>query len=199
MKISSYQASNGDVYSVGSTITIGPKSDRLYHNITPMFLDLNGEWAEVKKIFVSKSKKQGLFVSMLLSINTGSKLQIFPQITDIERALSIGEIVSNGDSIVTTKSKDMASTVMSDIQQYTLPSGTELFINKTMIEIQCTTEKKYKHLSCDTQIGGTVAKLIAIKAQGSSARLVLQMPNGELVTVFDAQKALDLGEIYVVK
>ncbi len=199
MKISSYQASNGDVYSVGSTITIGPKSDRLYHTITPMFLDLNGEWAEVKKIFVSKSKKQGLFVSMLLSINTGSKLQIFPQITDIERALSIGEIVSNGDSIVTTKSKDMASTVMSDIQQYTLPSGTELFINKTMIEIQCTTEKKYKHLSCDTQIGGIVAKLIAIKAQGSSARLVLQMPNGELVTVFDAQKALDLGEIYVVK
>lgn len=200
MKITSYEASNGEVFSVGGVVTLGPAfSTAGLINVT----NSDALTAEIKKIYIIAIQEQGLHAGMQLRRRIG-KL-IFPlYFPSIEKAIFNGDIVSEVGAVVSVES---ASTAPVDtafgISQHTLSNGTNLVVGTTKVEILHTAAKSYQFLPCDTSLGGTVAKLVAIevttKGRKEIVELSLQTTTGTRIVVKDADAAIELGEIYIVQ
>lgn len=203
IKITSYEASNGEVFSVGDTITIGPKSDIFYLTVAT-FLDLCGYEGEIENFIISKNKREGGFMVVLqLRVAVGKKLSTPLKVIHLEKAISIGEIVSKIAPVAVNESESMMSSPASGLSQCSLSEEIELVVGTTEIEIMHTADWAYRTLSCDTQKAGTVCKLAAIDVQGkgrkNTIQLVLQTPDNERIIVKDINLAIELGEIYIVR
>lgn len=200
IKITSYEASNGEVFSVGGVVTLGPAfSTEVLINVT----NPDDLTAEIKKIYIIAIQEQGLHAGMQLRRRIG-KL-IFPlYFPSIEKAIFNGDIVSEVGAVASVES---ASTAPVDtafgISQHTLSNGTNLVVGTTKVEILHTAAKSYQFLPCDTSLGGTVAKLVAIevttKGRKEIVELSLQTTTGTRIVVKDADAAIELGEIYIVQ
>lgn len=202
IKITSYKASNGEEFSVGGVVTLGPAfSTGVLINVT----NSDALTAEIKKIYVGNSKKQGLQVGMQLRLRIG-KLPVSLNFRSIEEAIFNGDIVSEIGAVASVES---ASTVPVDtafgMSQHTLSNGTNLVVGATEIEILHTAAKSYIFLPCDTSLGGTRAKLVAIdvttKGRKEIVKLILQTSSGEQITMTDQSimNAIELGEIYIIQ
>ena len=192
IKITSYEASNGEVFSVGGVVTLGPAfSTEVLINVT----NPDDLTAEIKKIYVGNSKKQGLQVGMQLRSRIG-KLPVSLNFPSIEEAIFNGDIVSEVGAVASVESASTASVdTASGISQHTLSNGTNLVVGTTKVEIL--------HTAANTSLGGTVAKLVAIevttKGRKEIVELSLQTIIGTQIVVKDADAAIELGEIYIVQ
>ena len=203
IKITSYEASNGEVFSVGDTITIGPKSDIFYLTVAT-FLDLYGYEGEIENFTISKNKREGGFMVVLqLRVAVGKKLSTPLKVVHLEKAISIGEIVSKIAPVAVNESESMMSSPASGLSQCSLSEEIELVVGTTEIEIMHTVSG-HRYLSLEAlSAGGTVAKLTAInistKGRKEVVQLSLQTSTGTRILVKDAVAAIESGEIYIVR
>ena len=142
-------------------------------------------------------------VVLQLRVAVGKKLSTTLKVIHLEKAISIGEIVSKIAPVAVNESESMMSSPASGLSQCSLSEEIELVVGTTEIEIMHTADWAYRTLSCDTQKAGTVCKLAAIDVQGkgrkNTIQLVLQTPDNERIIVKDINLAIELGEIYIVR